>query len=153
MPVPTKSGGNEITTFKSSANSNRRGFLSLTLMDGPGHDAFEKKRFHPVFELPNQNHPPVKAKQKNARIGSRLLVAAIFVRSDTALLKGLSVFKDSERITSAGFLTGLDDLLQEHPGVQRFNLHGGFICFDVEDSLTALDRFTHCDQPTNDFNR
>jgi ABC-type antimicrobial peptide transport system ATPase subunit len=53
MPVPAKSGGNEITPFKSSANSNRRGFLSLTLMDGPGHDAFEKKRFHPVFELPN----------------------------------------------------------------------------------------------------
>src|ERR1700760_1754365 len=122
MPVPAKSGGNEITAFEGSANPNRRGFLSLTLMDGSGHDAFEKKRFHPVFELANQNHPPVKAKQKIARIGSRLLVAAILGRSGTALLKRLSGSKESEQITGAGFLTGLDDLLHENSGVQRFDL-------------------------------
>ena len=56
--------GDDVARFQRAANAHGNAFLPLVLMNGAGHDAFQKEVLDALLKLPDQHHFAIKRKEK-----------------------------------------------------------------------------------------
>src|SRR6185437_154242 len=66
VTVAAKRRSDPVLRSKRGADPDRRGFLPLALVNGPGHRSFEEEEFHGLLEFAYEHHPLIQGKEKRA---------------------------------------------------------------------------------------